>query len=46
LTGLPPVRETIVEPNAFDEKVAGGNPGPTVCSAFNKDISVAVPGEQ
>jgi hypothetical protein len=31
LTGLPPVRETIVVPNTFDEKLAGGNSGPTIC---------------
>jgi hypothetical protein len=33
LTGLPPVSETIVVPNPFDEKLAGGNSGPTICSA-------------
>jgi hypothetical protein len=31
LTGLPPVSETIVVPNTFDEKLAGGNSGPTIC---------------
>ena len=25
LTGLPPVSETIVDPNTLDEKLAGGN---------------------
>ena len=31
LTGLPPTSDTIVEPNPFDEKLAGGNSGPTTC---------------
>lgn len=33
LTGLPPVSETIVEADAFDEKLAGGDSGPTICWA-------------
>ena len=33
LTGLPPVSESIVVLNPFDEKLAGGNSGPTICYA-------------
>src|SRR5215813_7783447 len=32
LTGLPPAEEPMVEPNAFDEKLTGGNSGSTSCS--------------
>ena len=28
---MPPVGETILVPNTFDEKHAGGNSGPTIC---------------
>jgi hypothetical protein len=40
LTGLPPVSETIVVPNPFDEKLAGGNSGPTICSVALKWLRV------
>ena len=30
LTELPPVSDTIVVPNAFDEKLVGGNSGLTI----------------
>jgi hypothetical protein len=40
LTGLPPVNETIVVPNTFDERLAGGNSGPTICSTASLQMSV------
>jgi hypothetical protein len=44
LAGLPPVGETIVVPNTLDEKLAGGNSGPTICSVapLGKCFSVEV----
>src|SRR6266404_5956887 len=31
LTGLPSISDIIVEPNTLNEKLAGGNSGPTIC---------------